>query len=58
LIAGATLFLRNRDTDPRVAPIFLTDVLVWLAFFAISVVAGYVVYADIWPRIQQALLGR
>jgi Mn2+/Fe2+ NRAMP family transporter len=44
LIAGATLFLRNRDTDRRVAPIFLTDVLVWLAFFAIAIVAGFSVY--------------
>ncbi|HEY2156687.1 MAG TPA: Nramp family divalent metal transporter [Isosphaeraceae bacterium] len=57
LIAGATLFLRNRDTDRRVAPIFLTDVLVWMAFFAISIVAGYVVYSDIWPRVRYAIVG-
>jgi hypothetical protein len=44
LIAGATLFLRNRDTDRRVAPIFLTDILVWLAFFAIATVAGFSLY--------------
>ena len=44
LIAGATLYLRLRDTDRRVAPIFLTDVLAWLAFFAISAVAIYSVY--------------
>jgi manganese transport protein len=44
LIAGATLFLRNRDTDRRVAPIFLTDILLWLAFFSIATVAGFSVY--------------
>ena len=44
LIAGATLYLRLRDTDRRVAPIFLTDVLAWFAFFAISAVAIYSVY--------------
>ena len=44
LITGATLFLRMRDTDRRVGPLFITDILVWLAFFAISVVSGYSVY--------------
>jgi hypothetical protein len=44
LIAGATLFLRQRDTDRRVGPIFLTDILTWIAFFAISGVAAYSVY--------------
>jgi Mn2+/Fe2+ NRAMP family transporter len=41
LISGAALFLRNRDTDRRVGPLFITDILVWLAFFAISIVAVY-----------------
>lgn len=41
LIAGATLYLRQRDTDPRVGPSFLTDIFSWLAFFSISGVAIY-----------------
>ena len=41
LIAGATLYLCRRDSDRRVAPIFLTEILAWLAFFAISIVAIY-----------------
>ena len=41
LIAGATLFLRNRDTDRRVAPIFLTDILVWLPRSSRSRSAGF-----------------
>ena len=44
LIAGATLYLRGRDTDRRVGPIFLTDIFTWLAFFAITAVAAYSVF--------------
>jgi Mn2+/Fe2+ NRAMP family transporter len=44
LIAGATLYLRQRDTDRRVGPIFLSDILTWLAFFAISAVAAYSIF--------------
>ena len=43
-IAGATIYLRQRDSDRRASPIFLTDIFVWLAFFAISAVAIYSVY--------------
>lgn len=39
LIAGAVLYLRGRDTDRRVGPAFISDILTWLAFFAISAVA-------------------
>ena len=44
LIAGAALYLKQRDADRRVAPAFLSDILTWLAFFAISVVAMYSAY--------------
>jgi manganese transport protein len=44
LIAGAALYLRQRDTDRRVGPIFLSDILTWLAFFAISFVAAYSIF--------------
>jgi manganese transport protein len=49
LIAGATLYLRHRDTDRRVGPRLLTDICTWLAFFAISAVALYSV-VDLLPR--------
>jgi hypothetical protein len=52
LIAGATLFLRQRDTDRRVGPIFLTDMLTWIAFFAISAVAAY----STWDLVSKSLL--
>ena len=54
-VTVGALFLRNRDTDRRVAPIFLTDILVWIAFFAISIVAGYVLvqgFQEFWPRAR------
>jgi Mn2+/Fe2+ NRAMP family transporter len=56
LIAGATLFLRQRDTDRRVGPLFVSDVFSWLAFFAISGVACYSVY-DLVRQAFFALAG-
>ena len=41
LIAGATLYLRYRDSDPRVGPNRLSDALTWAAFAATVAVAGY-----------------
>jgi Mn2+/Fe2+ NRAMP family transporter len=40
-IAGATIYLRRRDADPRVGPSLLSDLLTWVAFAAISAVALY-----------------
>jgi manganese transport protein len=40
-IAGATIYLRRRDTDPRVAPSRPSDILTWIAFLAITAVAAY-----------------
>ena len=40
-IAGATIYLRRRDADPRVGPSLLSDLLTWVAFLAISAVAIY-----------------
>ncbi|WP_406696821.1 Nramp family divalent metal transporter [Singulisphaera sp. Ch08] len=44
LIAGATLYLKQRDADSRVAASFFSDILTWIAFFAISAVALYSTY--------------
>jgi hypothetical protein len=40
-IAGGTIYLRRRDTDPRVGPSLLSDICTWIAFVAISAVAVY-----------------
>jgi Mn2+/Fe2+ NRAMP family transporter len=58
LIAGATLYLRQRDIDPRVGPIFLTDIFTWMAFFAISAVALFSVYyllESLWSSTRAPL---
>ncbi len=46
-IAGATLYLRQRDADRRVGPSFLSDILTWIAFFSITAVAIYSTYDQI-----------
>jgi hypothetical protein len=46
-IAGATIYLRRRDTDPRVGPSPLSDLLTWVAFVAISGVALYTIFNQI-----------
>jgi manganese transport protein len=45
-IAGATIYLRRRDSDPRVGPSLLSDLLTWVAFAAISAVACYTLYSQ------------
>jgi len=52
LIAGATIYLRRRDNDPRVGPSVLSDVFTWLAFVGITAVASYSVY-----DLARSLLG-
>ena len=52
-IAGATLYLRQRDTDRRVGPSFLSDILTWIAFFSISAVAIYSTYGQLPALLSQ-----
>ena len=54
LIAGATLYLRYRDADPRVGPSRLSDIFSWLAFLGIAAVASYTIYQ--WGGKLVALL--
>jgi Mn2+/Fe2+ NRAMP family transporter len=44
VVSAATVYLRYRRTDPRLAPSRLSDLLLWLALISISVVAGYAVW--------------
>jgi manganese transport protein len=46
-IAGATIYLRRRDDDPRVGPSRLSNVFTWVAFVAITAVALYSSYHQI-----------
>jgi manganese transport protein len=43
-IAGATIYLRRRDIDARVGPSFASDILTWVALFAITGVAVYSIF--------------
>jgi Mn2+/Fe2+ NRAMP family transporter len=54
LIAGATIYLRRRDNDPRVGPSLLSDVFTWLAFVGITAVASYSVYDLAWSLLGGA----
>ena len=54
-IAGATLYLRQRDADRRVGPSFLSDIFTWIAFFSMTGVAIYSSY-DQLPRLLASLM--
>jgi hypothetical protein len=47
LIAGATLYLRYRDSDPRVGPKKLSDTFTWLAFAGIAAVAAFTLFSQL-----------
>jgi manganese transport protein len=55
IISGATIYLRYRRTDPRLAPSRLSDACLWFAFVTITAVALYAiphwVVNDLWPAI-------
>ena len=42
-------------TDRRLAPSWISDLCLWLAFVLISAVALYAVKSDVWPFIKQLL---
>jgi Mn2+/Fe2+ NRAMP family transporter len=59
-IAGATLYLRQRDTDRRVGPSFLSDILTWFAFFSLSAVAIYSTFSQFpafWASLKSFMRG-
>jgi len=44
VITGAALYLRYRETDRRIVPSKMTDVLVWLAFVLVTLFALWAVW--------------
>jgi Mn2+/Fe2+ NRAMP family transporter len=40
VIAGATVYLRYRRTDPRIAPSKLSDICLWIAFLLLALFAA------------------
>ncbi len=56
IISGATIYLRYRRTDSRLAPSRLSDVLLWVAVISITVVAAYAIrdwaMNQLWPALR------
>jgi Mn2+/Fe2+ NRAMP family transporter len=56
IIGAATIYLRYRRVDPRLAPSRIVDVFLWIAFIAITVVSIYAIYdklqKDVWPWLS------
>jgi manganese transport protein len=61
VIAAATLYLRYRRTDRRLAPSRWSDACLWFAFIAITAVALYAVPTwwrfDAWPLVRSWFSG-
>jgi hypothetical protein len=52
IITGAALYLRYFRTDKRLAPSWLSDALLWLAFVLITGFALYSVVTDVVPTVR------
>ncbi len=57
VISAATVYLRYRRTDPRLAPSRLSDFLLWLALISISVVAAYAMWDWAGKQLLPAVTG-
>ena len=59
VIAAASVYMRYRRTDPRLAPSRLSDICLWLAFLSITVVATYAIrnwgLNQFWPAVRDAI---
>ncbi|MEX0711836.1 MAG: Nramp family divalent metal transporter [Pirellulales bacterium] len=57
VITAATIYLRFRRTDERLAPSLLSDACLWFAFFTITAVAVYAIrdwgLTKFWPVVDQ-----
>ena len=51
MITAATIYFRYRKLDRRITPPLILDMLLWLAFVSITLVAGYALR----DQIQKAL---
>lgn len=61
VISAATIYLRYRRTDRRLAPSRWSDCCLWTAFLSISVVAGYAIWdwwgTTFWPAVYSTISG-
>ena len=59
VIGGATIYLRYRRVDPRLAPSKFVDLFLWIAVIAITVVSAYAINDKlaIWPWFSSLFSG-
>ncbi|HUY87122.1 MAG TPA: Nramp family divalent metal transporter [Pirellulales bacterium] len=61
VIGAATIYLRYRRVDPRLAPSKFVDLFLWIAVAAVTVVAIYAIYQkmveDVWPWLSSLFSG-
>lgn len=52
MIAIATVFFRYRRVDPRLKPLAIVDILLWVAVLSIVIVAAYTVNTSIFKLLE------
>ncbi|MCI0357982.1 MAG: Nramp family divalent metal transporter [Planctomycetaceae bacterium] len=52
IISGAALYLRYFRTDKRLAPSWVSDLLLWIAFLSITAFSCYAVVKDVLPAVR------
>jgi Mn2+/Fe2+ NRAMP family transporter len=61
VIGAATIYLRYRRVDRRLAPSKFVDLFLWIAVVAVTVVAIYAIYQktvdDVWPWLSSLFSG-
>ena len=57
VIAAVSIYLRYRKTDARLAPSWISDLALWVAFISIAVVAAYASWQRLLNEILPGVLG-
>ena len=58
MISAATVYMRYRCTDQRIAPSHISDICLWLAVISITIVAGYAIWDWAAHQLLPAISGR
>lgn len=51
IITGATIYFRYRKLDRRITPPLILDIMLWIAFVSIGLVAAYALRDQIWKLL-------
>ena len=55
IITAATIYFRYRKLDRRLTPPLVLDILLWIAFVSITLVAGYALWDQILKFVAPAV---